>query len=654
VLNRAAAGVAVTLAMYFFASPSLGAASTAHPLDGLTAREFWTIHDVLSASGHVDSNSRYPFITLREPSKDAVLAWKPGQPFTREALVVVRQGGKTYEAIVDIGARKLVSWEERVGAKPNVTPEDFSNANSAIHDDPAWQAAIRRRGISDFNEVECSGASAGYYGTADAQNHRLLKVSCYDRHGTYEPDTRLLTGLVVDWDIDAQKVLRVIDTGAVPVSTASADYDPASIGSTRKIPTPITMAQPLGPSFRTDGSVVDWQNWRFHFRIDRRVGPVITNVSYQDGSRIRPILYEGSLSEIFVPYMDASEDWYWATYFDLGEFADGFGSPLEPGNDCPDNAVYFDQVYADETGLPALTPRAACLFERYAGDIAWRHAGATDPLESRRARDLVLRTIGNFSNYDYVFDWVFRQDGTIQVAVGLTGVDEFGSVLPRNAAANGAGPADAHGRYVADNIVAPYHDHFFSFRLNFDVDGTHNSFVRDRLVTERLSGSTPRKSEWIVKSDVLKTESEAKLRVDPNHPDVWRVINPAVRNAVGYPVGYEIVPGGDATSLLLPDDYPQRRAGFTDYALWVTPYRADERYAAGDYPTQSRGGDGLPAWTKANRPIENTDLVVWYTMGYHHLPSAEDFPVMSTTWLQFELKPFDFFSRNPAIDLPRD
>jgi primary-amine oxidase len=632
--------------------PALASQSSADPLDGLTAPEYWAIHDAFWASGRVDADTRYPFITLLEPPKDAVLTWKPGVPIARQALVVVRQKGKTFEAIVDIGAKKVVRWTERPGALPNVTLDDFANANSAVHDDPAWRAAISRRGITDLNEVSCSGASPGYYPTPEFQNHRLLRLSCYDRHGTYEPDARLIDGVVIVWDIDSQKIVRLIDTGVVPVATTPADYDPAASG-VRKIPTPISMAQPLGPSFHVTGTTVDWQNWRFHFRVDRRVGLVVSNVAYQDGKRLRPILYEGSLSEIFVPYMDPAEDWFWATYFDVGEFADGFGSTLDPGNDCPDNAVYFDQVYADDTGLPALQQRAACLFERYSGDVAWRHAGSNDPLESRKRRDLVLRTVGTFSNYDYIFDWTFRQDGVIEIGVGLTGVDELGGALQQSATLSGASASDEHGRFVADHVVAPYHDHFFNFRLNFAVDGRHNSFVRDRLVTERVSGPTPRRSIWVDQSEVLKTESAAQLDIDPRKPEVWRVVNPSQHNRVGDPVGYEIVPGGAASPLLLPEDYPQRRAGFTNHALWVTPYSPEERYAAGDYPTQSRGGDGLTAWTKANRTIENTDLVVWYTMGFHHLPSSEDFPVMATNWLRFELRPFDFFDRNPAIDLPR-
>ena len=108
-----------------------------------------------------------------------------------------------------------------------------------------------------------------------------------------------------------------------------------------------------------------------------------------------------------------------------------------------------------------------------------------------------------------------------------------------------------------------------------------------------------------------------------------------------------------AGSWLSPDDYPQRRAGFTDFHLWVTPYDRNERYAAGMFPNQSRGGDGLPAWTASNRAVENTDVVLWYTMGVHHVVRAEDWPVLPTTRQEFELRPFDFFERNPALDIPK-
>jgi len=109
----------------------------------------------------------------------------------------------------------------------------------------------------------------------------------------------------------------------------------------------------------------------------------------------------------------------------------------------------------------------------------------------------------------------------------------------------------------------------------------------------------------------------------------------------------------NSASLLLPEDYPQRRAGFTAHALWLTPQRDDEVYAAGEYTSQSRGEDGLPAWSAADRPIEGADIVAWYTLGMHHVVRAEDWPVMPTIWHSFEIRPFDFFARNPALDLPR-
>jgi primary-amine oxidase len=157
----------------------------------------------------------------------------------------------------------------------------------------------------------------------------------------------------------------------------------------------------------------------------------------------------------------------------------------------------------------------------------------------------------------------------------------------------------------------------------------------------------------VAEPETAKTEEQAKVHMNMQQPEIWRVVNPNVKSPLGYPVGYEVMGGDNAMSLMVPEDYPQKRAGFTDYHIWVTPYRDNERYAAGAYPMASKGGDGLPAWTKANRAIENTDIVLWYTMGFHHVPHAEDWPVMPTVWHEFELRPVNFFAHNPALDLPK-
>jgi len=128
--------------------------------------------------------------------------------------------------------------------------------------------------------------------------------------------------------------------------------------------------------------------------------------------------------------------------------------------------------------------------------------------------------------------------------------------------------------------------------------------------------------------------------------------NPAVVGPRGYPVGYTIVPGESARPHLATTAPARRRGGFIDYALWVTRYRADEMDAAGRYPNQGRGGDGLPRFAANDAPIVNTDVVVWYTFGITHVPRVEDWPVMPVHRAGFTLVPDGFFARNPALDTP--
>lgn len=83
----------------------------------------------------------------------------------------------------------------------------------------------------------------------------------------------------------------------------------------------------------------------------------------------------------------------------------------------------------------------------------------------------------------------------------------------------------------------------------------------------------------------------------------------------------------------------------------MTPFAEHERYASAAFPTLSEPGKGLPEWTLNDRSIQSRDIVVWYTVGMHHMVRNEDWPVMSVLWHSFELRPFDFFDRNSSIDL---
>lgn len=647
-------------------APLHSSAQTRHPLDPLSWEEHWILLEVLKATDHLNDSTRLALVRLQEPPKEVVWAWTPGQPLPRAALAVVKQQAKTFEAVVDVANSKLVSWTELKGVQPNFLDEEFTAVTAAVKKNAEFIAAMKKRGITDFTFIDCGGGPPGYFGTPEEEGRRLATVHCSDARRVRNRWPRQIEGLVVVVDVNEKKVLRVIDEGVVPVPTVNADYDAAAIGPLRAPAPPISISQPLGPGFVLDGHRVTWQNWSFHVRPDQRVGMILSTVRYRDGTRERPVLYEGSLSEIFVPYMDPARNWYARNFLDAGEYvAGGLGKSLEAGLDCPDNAVYFDNIVIRDNGRPGTVQRAVCMFERYPGDVVWRHLDGSG-VEARPKRDLVVRMAAVLGNYDYIFDWVFQQDGAIRVAVGATGINEVKMVAEAtatialktsgndgNGATSSAAAADAYGRFVDRNIVAVNHDHYFNYRLDLDVDGAGNSFRRDKLETVTLPKDHPRRSLWVVNGAVVPREKDAQLNVDMHHPSLWRVISNASTNKNGYNTSYQLVPGMSIETLLTPDDYPRRRAGFIDHHLWVTPFHADERYAAGMYPTLSKPGEGLPKWTGANRSIENTDIVLWYTMGMHHVARAEDWPVMPVAWNSFELRPFDFFDRNPALTLPK-
>ena len=630
-----------------------------HPLDGLSVAEHWVVYDAIRGSGRADSSLRLAYVGLKEPPKAEVLGWRPGQPFRREAAVHLIQGGAGYQAVVDLIAKRVLSWEPVPTGQQMPTSSESGAAGELAKSDPRVVEALTKRGLTDLSKIGCFPINYGYFDLPEERGKRVARIACSDLRGSFAGWGRPIEGLVAVVSMVDKKVLRVIDTGTRPPASLMGEHGAEDIGQARAATTPIAVTQVMGPGFTIDGQSVSWQNWRFHFRVDPRRGIVLSTVRYQDGGRERSVMYQGSLSELFVPYMDPDEPWNYQGYFDLGNYPSifrGVASTLEPGSDCPANAAYFDAVVMLEDATPTQRARAACLFERLGGEPAWRHVRDENrTIESRARRDLVLRMIIGAGNYDYVVDWMFMQEGMIRVNVGATGIDQVKGARTRGAERTAAGEReDRYGRFIAPFLVGVNHSHFLSFRLDMDVDGTANSFVVDKLATERLPAANPRKSIWVVNSTVAAGEKDAMRHSTMDSPEFWRVINPSVSGRYGDPVGFEIGGSHAQSTLMAPDDYLRQRAGFTDHTIWATPFDPKELYAAGDYPMFNPPGAGLPTWTKANRSIANNDLVVWYTVGFHHVPRPEDWPVMPVSWHSFEIRPVGFFERNPALDLRKE
>jgi primary-amine oxidase len=441
-----------------------------------------------------------------------------------------------------------------------------------------------------------------------------------------------------------------VETGAVPVSRDAHDF----VGPPPKSALPLNAALKNAHAAVEDG-VVRWGQWSFHYRLDRRGGLIVSLLRYRDGERERLVLYRGSLAEMFVPYMDPDPNWAFRAWFDVGENDFGFmASPLKPAIDCPAGAAFLDAVLADSRGEARLGKSVICLFERDTSAPLWRPAeGATASTAGHPATELVLRTIESLGNYDYIIDWALTEAGMVRIEVGATGIVMVKGVAAQTMSDASAAKDTQSGTLVAPNLVAVNHDHFLSFRLDLDIDGAQNTLVRQKLKPEPLAehGAGGR-SLWRVTEEPV-TEEGAIAGAGHGEAESWRIVNPNVANALGQHPGYELRLGHTATSLLAPEDPAQRRAGFSGAPLWVTAYDPAELYAAGPYPNQSQGGDGLPAHAARHRPVDNADIVLWATLGFHHVPRPEDWPVMPTQWHSLSLVPAGFFARNPSIEPPR-
>ncbi|KAI3993049.1 hypothetical protein MKX01_009792 [Papaver californicum] len=624
-----------------------------HPLDPLTPSEFIQIQTIVKNSyANSTNNLTFQYVVLEEPNKSKVLSWinhsssKTKNDLPRMSFVITRINEETHEIIVDISNKSIVSDKVYTGhGYPILTFEEQTAASNLVLTYPPFLRSIKKRKLN-LSEIVCASFSVGWFGEKKKNVKRDTKILCFYLDGTVNLYARPIEGVTIVVNLDVMKVTGYTDRLTVTMPKAEGtEYRKA------KLKSPLLGQRSKGITviqdrrgFDVDGHSIRWANWKFHQSFDTRAGSVISMASIydQEMEKFRHVLYKGFVSELFVPYMDPSEEWYYKTFFDAGEYGLGLSaSPLEPYKDCPANAVFMDGYYAGQDGTPVQVENVFCIFEKYAGDIIWRHTEVAIPgkfiREVREDVSLVVRMVSTVSNYDYIVDWEFKQSGSIKVGVGITGILE---VKGAEYTLKDQIKEEIYGTLLADYTVGVYHDHFLTYHLDLDVDGHDNSFVKSTLKTKRAkSESSKRKSYWTVDKEKAKTESEAKIRLGMKKPKM------------GNDVGYHLIPGSQTSPLLSDDDYVQIRGAFTKYQVWVTPYNKSEKWVGGGlYADQSQGDDTLATWNSRNREIENKDIVLWYTLGFHHVPSQEDFPVMPTLSGGFELRPANFFESNPVLN----
>ena len=616
-----------------------------HPLDPLSAQE---LKDVVQHARNIwklDHRHLFAMVQLHEPSKEIINNWKNSDQVERAAKITLWNSATStvIEAVITVEGKEI-SFTEIPGAKAPILSTESEKAIKAAKADKRIIAALKDRGIENLDQVHMETWPIGAQIPKDLDDgRRLIWTPMWQRPTEFANlYAHPINGLHAIVDLDSGEVVFVENTEIIPIPQTPGPYRENQTGANIKLKD-LAIVQSEGPSFSVEGWKVNWERWNLRVGFCQREGLVIHDVKFKDQDKERKIAHRLSIAELVIPYGDPSQGAYRKNAFDTGEFGLGnYTNSLTLGCDCLGEIVYLDAAVTTPNGSIKEIPNAICMHEEDNG-ILWKHVDADGHTEVRRGRRFVVSSIVTVNNYEYGYFWYFYQDGTIEFEAKLTGI-----VLT---VADAIGKDHPSATELEPGLWAPYHQHILCARLDLDIDGEKNSVLEVESFAHPQGEKNPYGGAYETRETLFTKEKESQRVIDPFSGRYWKIVNDQVKNHMDHPVGYKLIPGHTTFPLALPESTIGKKAAFMYKHLWVTKNNDSEKYPAGDYPFQHPGGAGLPEWTKANRNIENEDVVLWYVFGTNHIPRTEDWPVMPVERTGFHLKPSGFFARSPGIDV---
>lgn len=637
----------------------------AHPLDPLSVAEIKAVVQVVKAKYGADADKiSFNTVTLKEPTKRSFLDWKEknGPVPSRLAFFVILESGKpgVQEGVVDIPNLYLSNLKHVHGVQPILTVEDLQTTEDVIRNDPGVIEQCRISGLSpdEMHKVYCDPWTIGY-DERWGNGRRLQQAMMYYRSNEDDSQYSHPLDFIPIVDTETREVIYIdIPDVRRPVSKEPhSNFYPSDAVKKygyRKDQKPINITQPEGVSFKMDGHVMEWSNFKFHIGFNYREGIVLSDITFNDHGKVRPIFHRMSLAEMIVPYGAPDFRHFRKHALDIGEYGAGYmTNPLSLGCDCKGVIHYLDAHFAERSGDPITIKNAVCIHEEDDG-ILYKHSDFRDNFATTivtRATRLVISQIFTAANYEYCIYWNFLQDGSIRLDIKLTGI-------LNTYVANKGEKTGPWGTQVYPQVNAHNHQHLFSLRLDPRIDGDNNSVgSSDVLPSPHELGSLENQygNGWFGQRTIYKTVKDSLTHAKAETARSWDIINPNVINEYsGAPVSYKIVSTQTPRLMAKPNSIPAKRAPWAAHAMNVVKYEEDRLYPSGVHVPQSSGDGpiGIRGWIgDGTDNIENTDVIVFHTFGISHVPAPEDFPLMPAEPITLLMRPRNFFTQNPALDI---
>ncbi|KAJ2963488.1 hypothetical protein NQZ79_g1549 [Umbelopsis isabellina] len=595
-----------------------------HPLDPLSADE---IKKAATLVRELRQGDTFIFnsISLKEPNKQAVLEYDASQNdectvVEREALIITidRPSGKVHEIIVSLTDDKIKNTVYVPNVQPTLHPQEMLEAEQAMLKDESIIEECRKCGITDMSTVFADPWAVGFVEEEELKPRRLMQALVYMR--TCEDDNQYAHPL--DFlpliDVNTLQVVKINHCkprsklfGRATIPLRNHNFLPKfmDMDSFRTDIKPIQVLQPEGVSYTTNGNQIKWQKWDFRISFNYREGLTIHNVSYMDGDQKRSLLYRMSLSEMVVPYADPAMPHARKQAFDVGEYGLGYcANSLSLGCDCLGTITYFDAIISDINGDPMVIPDCICLHEEDAGVLAKHTDYRNGKAHTIRSRRLVVSQMVTVANYSYLLYFYFYQDGTMQYEIKATGE------LNTHALAEDESPKP-YGTIVAPQVVGQHHQHLFTMRIVPMVDGLQNSVEQVDVQAVDIPVGHPDNqygNAFAAVSKIFNDTSEAQAVANLSTSRSWKIINEnSLHPYTKDPVGYKLVSLNTPPLLAKPGSIVHRRANFASKTLW------------------SDGSDALNIWAQSKDSIRDTQVTLYFTFGATHLPTVENFPIMT-------------------------